>query len=274
MILTYSLNKTEWVPNLRPYKEIIMSEYKKKGHRPPSMQELGTMNIEHKEKEEQIKEYRRLIEKFYPALGDYFRQQFPTPQNFFKARSAYIKSTAVWSIVGYIMGLGDRHGENILIDVCSGETFHVDCNLLFNKGETLTVPESVPFRLTHNMTHAMGVLGIEGPFRKSCEIILRVLQKEKRTLLAYVRPIIYDTIKKSQPDMTRRDMSRTSSEVVEIPNLQKFKRVEARLNGIVQKFGGSSEIPLSTEGQVNFLIKEATSEENLAAMYRGWLPWM
>lgn len=247
-----------------------MSQYKEKGHKVPSMNALGQLEIEGKQKDYQIKQYRRLIKQFYPALGDYFRQQFPSPQNYFKARSAYIKSTAVWSIVGYIMGLGDRHGENILIDVCSGETFHVDCNLLFNKGENLTVPETVPFRLTHNMIDAMGVLGIEGPFRKSCEIILRVLQKEKRTLLAYVSPIIYDTNKKSQNDSGRHQ----TNELKENLNVNKIKRMEMRLQGIVQKYKGSSEIPLSTEGQVNFLIKEATSEENLAAMYRGWLPWM
>jgi serine/threonine-protein kinase ATR len=225
-------------------------------------------------RDQQVVEYRKLIQEFYPALGEYFREQFPSPQSFFKARSAYIKSTAVWSIVGYIMGLGDRHGENILIDVCSGETFHVDCNLLFNKGETLPTPETVPFRLTHNMVDAMGVLGFNGPFRKSCEIILRVLQKEKRTLVAYVRPIIYDTHKKSSSESSNRDHGRRTNELIDTSNQEKIKRVVERLDGIVRKFKGSAEIPMSTEGQVNFLIKEATSEENLGAMYRGWIPWM
>lgn len=156
-----------------------------------------------------------------------------------------------------------------MIDVCSGETFHVDCNLLFNKGEHLTVPETVPFRLTHNMIDAMGVLGIEGPFRKSCEIILKVLQKEKRTLLAYVRPIIYDTTTKGSSREQRQ-----TNEAVETTSVQKIKRMEQRLNSIVQKFNGRPEIPLSVEGQVKFLIKEATSEKNLASMYRGWLPYM
>lgn len=55
------------------------------------------------------------------------------------------------SIVGYILGLGDRHGENILFDSNNGDTVHVDFNCLFNKGEIFEVPEVVPFRLTHNM---------------------------------------------------------------------------------------------------------------------------
>ena len=37
------------------------------------------------------------------------------------------------SMVGYIVGLGDRHGENILIDQSNGEGVHVDFDCLFNK---------------------------------------------------------------------------------------------------------------------------------------------
>lgn len=36
-------------------------------------------------------------------------------------------------MVGYILGLGDRHGENILFDSLTGECVHVDFNCLFNK---------------------------------------------------------------------------------------------------------------------------------------------
>ena len=36
-------------------------------------------------------------------------------------------------MVGYILGLGDRHGENILIDSKCGDSVHVDFNCLFNR---------------------------------------------------------------------------------------------------------------------------------------------
>lgn len=51
----------------------------------------------------------------------------------YTSRSAYCRSTAVMSMVGYILGLGDRHGENILFDSFTGECVHVDFNCLFNK---------------------------------------------------------------------------------------------------------------------------------------------
>ena len=37
------------------------------------------------------------------------------------------------SIVGNTLGLGDRHGENILLDSTCGDVVHVDFNCLFNK---------------------------------------------------------------------------------------------------------------------------------------------
>lgn len=37
-------------------------------------------------------------------------------------------------MAGYILGLGDRHGENISLDSTCGDVVHVDFNCLFNKG--------------------------------------------------------------------------------------------------------------------------------------------
>ena len=51
----------------------------------------------------------------------------------YSSRLAYAHSVAVMSMVGYILGLGDRHGENILFDSTTGDCVHVDFNCLFNK---------------------------------------------------------------------------------------------------------------------------------------------
>lgn len=51
----------------------------------------------------------------------------------YNARVAYARTSAVISMIGYILGLGDRHGENILFDSTNGDTVHVDFNCLFNR---------------------------------------------------------------------------------------------------------------------------------------------
>lgn len=73
----------------------------------------------------------------------------------------FSRSTAISSIVGALLGLGDRHLDNLLIDFATGQIIHVDFNVSFGKSKTLRVPESVPFRLTRNIVHALGPTKIE-----------------------------------------------------------------------------------------------------------------
>ena len=37
---------------------------------------------------------------------------------------SYARSTAVMSMIGYIIGLGDRHLDNMLVDFTTGEVRH------------------------------------------------------------------------------------------------------------------------------------------------------
>ncbi len=81
------------------------------------------------------------------------------------------------SIIGYVIGLGDRHLDNLLVNVTNGQVAHIDYNVCFEKGRSLRVPERVPFRMTQNLERALGVTGVEGVFRLSCEHVLTTLRK-------------------------------------------------------------------------------------------------
>lgn len=59
----------------------------------------------------------------------------------------YSVSLAVMSVIGYCIGLGDRHLDNILVNLATGDVVHIDYNVCFEKGKTLRVPEKVPFRM-------------------------------------------------------------------------------------------------------------------------------
>lgn len=50
--------------------------------------------------------------------------------------------------MGYLIGLGDRHLGNILVEACSGGVVHIDLNVIFDVGRRMRIPEVVPFRLT------------------------------------------------------------------------------------------------------------------------------
>jgi serine/threonine-protein kinase ATR len=67
-----------------------------------------------------------VLQQYRPFMYWWFIQNFPNPHAWFEARNNFTLSTAVWSAVGHIIGLGDRHSENILVDTRSGECVHVD----------------------------------------------------------------------------------------------------------------------------------------------------
>ncbi|KAJ8766647.1 hypothetical protein K2173_001167 [Erythroxylum novogranatense] len=116
----------------------------------------------------------------------------------FKAFSSklrrYAGSVAAMSMVGHILGLGDRHLDNILVDFCSGDVVHIDYNVCFDKGQRLKVPEIVPFRLTQMIEAALGLTGVEGTFRANCEAVLGVLRKNKDIILMLLEVFIWDPL--------------------------------------------------------------------------------
>lgn len=214
---------------------------------------------------------RELLPRHPPVFAEWFRERFTTPHNWYQARSSYVRTAAVMSIVGYILGLGDRHGENILFDSSNGDTMHVDFNCLFNKGEKFDVPEVVPFRLTQNMVHAMGPLGVDGLYRKCSQITLKVLQEQMDTLMSVLRPFVYDPLVTWNRSGT---MSAATSdgraERTDSEAMVNVKHIEERLKGFFKVNGTISNIPLSTEGVVNQCIALATDIDKLSAMYIGW----
>ncbi|KAJ1515917.1 hypothetical protein HMI54_011357 [Coelomomyces lativittatus] len=80
-----------------------------------------------------------LLKKCPPLLHMWFAESFPGPRSWFQARLNFTRTCAVMSMVGYILGLGDRHCENILLDIDSGDFIHVDFNCLFEKDGSISI---------------------------------------------------------------------------------------------------------------------------------------
>ncbi|KAJ8577803.1 hypothetical protein ON010_g1395 [Phytophthora cinnamomi] len=234
---------------------------------------------------------------FTPRFHQWFYNNFADPTAWFEARLTFSRSAAVWSMVGHIIGLGDRHGENILIDCTNGECVHVDFDCLFDKGLKLAKPEIVPFRLTPNIIDAFGITGYEGVFRRVSEVTMHLLRENKETLRSVLESFIHDPLVewgrrgkatqsssgsgKSVPDLSS---ERTKEETRLV-----LKTIDDRLRGIYNLGDAirplvsanhrsilpeTDSLPLSVQGQVDKLIHEATSLENLAQMYIGWMPFL
>lgn len=89
---------------------------------------------------------------------------FPTPEVRFNAWIHYARSLAAWSMFGDMIGLGDRHSDNILVHTNSMKIQHIDFDCILNKGNDLPIAEIIPFRLTRNIVDGLGLIKEKGVF--------------------------------------------------------------------------------------------------------------
>ena len=205
------------------------------------------------------------------------------------------------------MGLGDRHGENVLMDTRTGEALHVDFDCLFDKALQLARPEVVPYRLTPSLVDAMGVTGCEETFKKTMAVTLSLLRDHEDTLLSVLEPFLRDpTVSWAREGRAQRNpgvVGSTSANRGQVTGFQDNENKDAlaalqtiseRLSGVYnlahphsQRIreacwrrrdpgptagmgaGEEDAVPLSVQGQTRRLVDEATSEANLAQMYIG-----
>lgn len=236
--------------------------------------------------------FRAVCRRFAPVFRHFFMEMFPDPVGWYRSRVAYTRSAAVNSIVGYVVGIGDRHTHNILIDTDTAELVHIDFGFVFEQSKALRIPEVVPFRLTRDIVDAMGVTGTEGTFERCCEETLKVLRANSEVLLTICEVFIHDPLyqwtlsptkaAKAQPEMAIDKGKALSLQTTEEEDKDKeptnatreAERALIRLHQKLQGYEDPNGNALSITGQVKYLIKQASSDENLCQMFEGWSAWV
>lgn len=118
-----------------------------------------------------------------------------TSEVWLERRTNYTRSLAVMSMVGYLLGLGDRHPSNLMLHRSSGKILHIDFGDCFEASMNREkFPEKVPFRLTRMLVKAMEVSGIEGNFRSTCENVMQVLRTHKDSVMAMMEAFVHDPL--------------------------------------------------------------------------------
>jgi ataxia telangiectasia mutated family protein len=228
-----------------------------------------------------LKVFKEVANQFHPVMRFFFLEKFPDPDEWFERRLAYTRSTAAISILGHIVGLGDRHLHNILLDEYSGEVVHIDLGVAFEAGRVLPVPEVVPFRLSRDFVDGMGYTKTEGVFRRCCEFTLDALREERESIMTLLNVLRYDPLyswtvsplKAKRLQETEDERGQMIDEVAE----QASKRNEedageaGRALTVVEKKLSKT---LSTAATVSALIAQATDERNLAVLFAGWSAWV
>ncbi|CAE8642170.1 unnamed protein product, partial [Polarella glacialis] len=226
----------------------------------------------------QEKALAHVYEKIKPVMHLLFLERFPSPADWHSARQNYARSVAVSSMVGYVVGLGDRHTNNILFDKLTGEIVHIDFGYTFEAGTALSIPERVPFRLTRDMVAGLGCLGTCGLFRRCCETAMEVLRSSAPLVLGVTDVFVHDPLyswalngnkAKQQSDPQQSAQSHRTSPAAD--GNEMAKRALMTVKG--KLLGESGSAALGVPAHVGQVIHEAMDISNLCRMFGGWSQW-
>ena len=99
----------------------------------------------------------------------------PHPEEFLTMRNEFARSLATFSIAGYVLGIGDRHLDNYLIDKRSGEIVPIDFGASFGLAHAaLPVPEYIPIRLGPQFMGILRPLDSLGLLKHHCTLAMQV----------------------------------------------------------------------------------------------------
>lgn len=108
-----------------------------------------------------------------------------SPEGFFALRNNFCKTMAVMSIAHWVLGIGDRHLLNILMNTKNCNMIGIDFNLVFESGyRNLPIPELIPFRLTPQFVNVMSPFGVTGLIKTCMANALRVFRSDEKLILS------------------------------------------------------------------------------------------
>ncbi|KFY31090.1 hypothetical protein V493_01402 [Pseudogymnoascus sp. VKM F-4281 (FW-2241)] len=273
----------EFVPNTIPLHEFLMPAHERFYPKDLRSQQCRSeiQSVQTQKLDLRVKKYLAVTDRFHPVLRYFHLEKFTDPDEWFARRLAYTRSTAAISILGYVLGLGDRHGHNILLDEKTGEVVHIDLGVAFEMGRVLPVPELVPFRLTRDIVDGMGISKTEGVYRRCCEFTLEALRKEADTIMTILDVLRYDPLytwsispirlaklqdaQSAAPPISTASSTATSNGKSK-GAVNEPSEADRALTVVRKKLSKT----LSVTATVNDLINQATDERNLAVLFAGW----
>jgi len=245
----------------------------------------------------------------------------PNSEVWMLQRSNYTSSLAVMSMVGYILGLGDRHPSNLMLDRHTGKVIHIDFGDCFEVAmKREKYPEKIPFRLTRMLVNTMEVSGIEGTFRATCQNVMTVLREHSDSLMAVLEAFVHDPLLNwrilntattpSGPAPNDTTVTSTHQRTIRLTAPLLDSEEDSLFDSLSFRPSSGSSVPTSMESgadldimnqraldilkrikeklcgrdfqpkqvldvpkQVDHLILQATSVENLCQCYIGWCPF-
>uniref|UniRef100_A0AAR2IVV3 DNA-dependent protein kinase catalytic subunit n=1 Tax=Pygocentrus nattereri TaxID=42514 RepID=A0AAR2IVV3_PYGNA len=242
-----------------------------------------------------------------------FVKMSTTPEAFLSLRSHFASSHALLCVSHWVLGIGDRHLSNFMINTETGGMVGIDFGHAFGSAtQFLPVPELMPFRLTRQFVTLMRPMAESGLIRSVMVHSLRAFRNDPDLLLntmdVFVKEPSLDwknfavkQLKKGgtwtenvdtqeinwyplqKVNFARRKLEGANPSVITSEELCLGFEKAAAFNAMQAVVRGSEEHnirarlgekDLSVEDQVDCLIDQATDPNLLGRVWIGWEPWI
>ncbi|GBP87517.1 hypothetical protein EVAR_86554_1 [Eumeta japonica] len=135
--------------------------------------------------EARLAAHRALCRKASPvALRRAVERDCSSVQEFVHKQRNYIDSLGAMTVAHWLLGLGDRHLDNVLLVRDSGRALAVDWESVLERALQLPVPELLPARLTPQL---LALAGDRDLVRSRVECVLEAARAANATLVALAR---------------------------------------------------------------------------------------
>ncbi|XP_069076234.1 DNA-dependent protein kinase catalytic subunit isoform X2 [Pleurodeles waltl] len=249
--------------------------------------------------------------------GDLLRRAFikmsTTPESFLALRSHFASSHALICISHWVLGIGDRHLSNFMINLETGGMVGIDFGHAFGSAtQFLPVPEMMPFRLTCQFLNLMLPMRESGlinsvmihalrAYRADPDLLINTMDvfvkepsldwknfelkqlKKGGTWTKEVNTMEVNWYPMQKVNYAKRKLSGANPAVITCDELRLgHEKVVAYKDYISVARGDKAhnirakepDAGLSEEVQVRCLIDQATDPNILGRVYEGWEPWM
>jgi hypothetical protein len=132
-----------------------------------------------------VRGFASLVSDYRGEVVQFLQEHYPDPTADFKVQSFvmdnYVRSLAGYSVLTFLLGIGDRHLDNIML-APDGRIMHIDFGYIFGRDPK---PYPPAMKLSKEILHVIG--GVSGPhfarFLTLCCEAFNILRREANTIL-------------------------------------------------------------------------------------------
>lgn len=146
---------------------------------------------------------------------------------FLTIRDRFLASLSVFNACSYVLGIGDRHLDNFLLDLSDGRVVGIDFGVSFGAGASLLpVPELMPFRYTRQMDAVFLPYDGKNLMAQEMQRVFEALRAKKQVIESVLNVFLHEPLMDWQQQTTT-FQSEIYSKTSDLPTLVSQSTSEA-----------------------------------------------